>query len=164
MANSPHGTITPDTANDLDFREVLVAGGAGFAGMVAMIPFFAVAFLLGALSPEAFAGLAELLSIPANSPLAFPIGAFIFIGGGMTTLPLLFISLAEFLPPKRSIPLRGVTYAIIIWTGFSIAFWTGQGGLQLATYLVITLLAHMAYGYVVGWLFSRFEDLPKYKV
>lgn len=168
MTNGAGATATAESTGkrptDIGIREILIAGGAGLVGMLAMIPFFAVGYVLGVISPEAFAGLAELLGVSAGSPLAFPLGAFIFVGGGMTTLPLLFVALAEFLPPARSIGLRGVTFAVVIWTGFLIAFWTGQSGILLGGYVVVSLLAHVAYGYVLGTLFGRFARIPRYEV
>lgn len=163
-ATAATGEQTGKRETDIGIREILIAGGAGFVGMVAMVPFFAVGYALGVISPDAFAGLAELLGVPAESSLAFPLGAFIFVGGGITTLPILFVSLAEFLPPARSTALRGVTYAVIIWTGFLIAFWTGQTGLQLWGYVLVSLLAHVAYGYVLGSLFLRYAHIPRYEV
>lgn len=147
----------------LDVRAALVAAGSGLAGMVAMLPVLLVAYLLGALEPEAFTALAEIVGL-GGTPYSLLIGLIIFVGGGMTTLPLLFVSLADFLPPAESIPITGVTFATVIWTGFAIAFNSGQTGLTLWLYLALTLLAHWAYGYVLGEVYSRYADVPAYQV
>lgn len=166
MSETPDGA-RPEAASreypSLDVRDALVAGGAGLAGMVAMLPILLVAYLLGALNPEAFTALAEIVGL-GGTPYSFLIGMIIFVGGGMTTLPLLFVSLAEFLPPANDIPISGVTYATVVWTGFVIAFDPGLDGLMFGLYLVMTLAAHWAYGYVLGEVYSRYATVPAYRV
>lgn len=168
MGNQSEEAIATERANEdipeIAARDIVIAGISGFLGILAMIPFFAIAYLLGALSPEAFGALAELVGMPRESVLTLPIGVFIFIGGGITTLPLLFVALAEFLPPRRSVALRGVSYAVIVWTGFLIAFWSGESGTELLVYVLTTLLAHIAYGYVLGGVFDHYAEPPDYNV
>ncbi|WP_224335238.1 DUF6789 family protein [Haloprofundus halobius] len=150
---------TPDQEAGLSLDMVTVAAGAGFGGMVAMTPILAVGLLLGVIEPSAFAGLAEIVMLGES----FPIGMFIFVAGGMTSLPLLFVSLAVFLPGK-TLARRGVSYATIVWTGFIIAFYTEQTGATLAGYLALTLVAHWVYGYVLGLLYDRYAAIPQYEV
>lgn len=150
-------------------KDALVGAAAGLGGMVAMVPFLLLAYFLNALEPQAFIALAEIVGLVPEVDVGqgywgLVIGAIIFVGGGMTTLPLLFVSLAAFLPPADNIPLSGVTFATVIWTGFAIAFYTGQTGIALVLYLVLTLVAHWVYGYVLGELYTRFEPVPVYDV
>ncbi|KTG08628.1 hypothetical protein AUR64_18355 [Haloprofundus marisrubri] len=168
MSNGPNNPtmsdtgVTQETSDQeagLSLDMVTVAAGAGLGGMIAMTPILVVGILLGVLSPSAFAGLAEIVMLGDS----FAIGSFIFIAGGMTSLPLLFVSLAVFLPGS-TLARRGVTYATIVWTGFIIAFYTQQTGTALAGYLVITLVAHWAYGYVLGLLYDRYAAIPQYDV
>ena len=77
---------------------------------------------------------------------------------------MLFVSLAEFLPPERDVGLRGVSFAVIVWTGFLMAFSTGQTGRTLVLYAALSLAAHVAYGYALGALYDRFVDAPRYDV
>ena len=150
-------------------RDALAGAVAGLGGMAAMVPVLLVAYVAGALEPRAFTALAEIVGLAptvsvGGGSYGLLIGAIIFVGGGMTTLPLLFVSLAVFLPPADNIPLAGVTFATVIWTGFAIAFYTGQTGVALALYLALTLIAHWAYGYVLGALYPRFAPVPIYDV
>ena len=158
----PADAVTGDETTSIGVREVLSA--AGTAGQVTMVPFFVAAYLLGATSPASFVGLAELLGVSATSPWALPIGIAMFVAGGTVTLPLLFVSLAEFLPPGRDMGLRGVNFAVVIWTGFVIAFSTGQTGWTLVLYGALSLAAHVTYGYPLGALSDRFADAPRYDV
>ncbi len=158
----PRGrVITEDTVVDdsVSLREFGVAGVSGLVGMVAMTPVLLLAWLVGVLSPGAFTELSQLVGF-GNS---LPVGVLVFVAGGMTTLPLLFVALAMFLPGE-TVARKGVVYGSVVWTGFAIAFFTGQAGLALAGYLALTLVAHWAYGYVLGSAYERYAAIPVYEV
>ncbi|MFC7070721.1 DUF6789 family protein [Halobaculum lipolyticum] len=140
----------------ISLRDVLVACAAGLLGSLAMVPLFLVAWALGALSPDAFAALGTLLGAAPGSTAAFLLGSALFVGGGATTFALLFVALVEYLPPERSVGLRGAVFAAVIWLGFLGAFHTGQTGLALFGYAVLTLNAHLAYGFVLGRVYGRY--------
>ncbi|XVH31759.1 DUF6789 family protein [Haloferacaceae archaeon DSL9] len=153
-------TAYEEEPKGIGVMEIAIAAVAGLAGMLAMMPIFWVAYIVGAIELSAFAGLATIVNLGPS----FPIGLFIFIGGGMTTLPLLFITLGNYLPPAESIPLRGVTFATIMWAGFSVAFYTAQTGATFAIYLALTLIAHWVYGYVLGYVYSSRANIAVYEV
>ncbi|ESP88831.1 DUF6789 family protein [Candidatus Halobonum tyrrellensis] len=160
----PADAVTGDEATSIGVHEILSAAGAGAVGQATMVPFFVAAYLLGATSPASFTGLAELFGLSASSQWALPLGIALFFAGGTVTLPVLFVSLAEFLPPERDMGLRGVSFAVIVWTGFVIAFSTGQTGWTLVLYGALSLAAHVTYGYTLGALYDRFADAPRYDV
>jgi hypothetical protein len=81
----------------------------------------------------------------------------------VTTLPLLFVALAMFMPGRTTTE-KGVVFAAIVWSGWSIAFFTGQTGLTLVAFLVVGLLSHVVYGGVLGALYGRFASFPEYEV
>jgi cytochrome c oxidase subunit 1 len=137
----------------------VIAGVAGFVGTLAMSPVLLVAWVLGVLDAAAFAGLAEIVGLGSSTLL----GGLIFLGGGATTLPLLFVSLALFFPGE-TLARRGVVHASIIWTGFAIAFYTGQSGVALVLYLVLTYAAHVVYGAVLGYVYGRLATIPIYEI
>ncbi|MFC4359388.1 DUF6789 family protein [Halobium salinum] len=137
----------------------VIAGFAGLLGMLAMSPVLLLAWALGALEPSAFAGLAQIVGLGSS----FPLGALIFLGGGATTLPLLFVAWALFFPGE-TLPRRGVVHAVIVWTGFAIAFYSGQTGTALALYLALTFVAHVVYGAVLGYIYGRMATIPVYEI
>ncbi len=147
-------------SGQIGIRELSVASLSGLAGMIAMQPIFGVATVIGVLDPVAFAGFANIVGYG----LDFWGGVAIFVLGGMTVLPLLFITLGNYLPPASSVPLRGVTYGTIIWTGFTIAFYTGQSGAALVIYLVMTLVNHWVYGAVLGLVYTQYASIAAYEV
>lgn len=133
------------------FRDGVIGAVAGAAGTVMLSAVLFVALNLGAFDSSAFGGLAELVGLDANAL----VGYLIFFAGGMTTWPLLFVSLQEYLP-GGTLALRGAVFATVTWTGFLGAFYTGQSGLALAGYVVFSLVAHWAYGFTLGSVFSYF--------
>lgn len=135
------------------FRDGVIGAVAGAAGSVMLSAVLFVAMQLSAFDSQAFAGLAALIGLEGNV-LA---GYVLFFGGGMTTWPLLFVSLQKYLP-GWTMALRGVSFATITWTGFVLAFHTGESGLQLALYVVFTLVAHWAYGFTLGSVFAYFLE------
>lgn len=143
-------TATPEAAEALTVRTAVLAGAGGFAGMLAMTPFLGLMWLAGATSPAAWGNFADLLLL-GNSPT---IGFVIFVGGGATTFPLLFLSLKEYLP-GRTTALRGIVFASVMWTGFAPGYYTGQAGADLVIFLLLGLAAHWAYGAVLGTVVER---------
>lgn len=160
MANSAESTTTTvHETTVIGVREIATAAGAGFVATLAMSPVLAVAWVLGIISPTAFEGLATIVGLGPSLPL----GLFIFVGGGVTTLPLLFVALAMFMPGRTTAE-KGVVFAGIVWSGWSIAFFTGQTGLTLVAFLGLGLLSHVVYGAVLGGLYGRFASFPEYEV
>jgi cytochrome c oxidase subunit 1 len=151
--------VSVETSDGIGVQELSAAALAGFAGLVAMAPVFVVAWLLDALELSSFTALSEIVALGENSL----IGVALFVAGGVVTFPLLFVSLAVFLP-GRSVAEKGVSFGIIVWTGFLIAFYSAQTGATFAAYLVLTLLAHAVYGGVLGAVYGRFADVPVYQV
>lgn len=143
----------------LGVRQALLGAIAGFAGMASMAPFLGAAWALGAFELATVAGLSDIVALGPS----FTLGLAIFVAGGMTMLPLLFASLAVFLPGE-TVARRGAAFASIVWTGFAVAFWTGQSGVELALFLGLSLLAHVAYGYVLGTIYGRYAEIPVYDV
>jgi hypothetical protein len=159
MANRAESPTTVQETGGIGVREIGTAAGAGLIGTTAMSPVLAVAWLLGIISETAFEGLATIVGLGPSLPL----GLFIFVGGGMTTLPLLFVSLAMFMP-GRTTTQKGVVFACIVWPGWSLAFFTGQAGPTLVGFLLVGLLSHVVYGAVLGRLYGRFAHFPEYDV
>jgi hypothetical protein len=71
----------------------------------------------------------------------------------MTTWPLLFASIGEYLPGETYAK-SGLAYGFVLWTGFVLAFYAGYTGTALAIYLVATLVGHVGYGFALGAIFD----------
>ncbi|MFC4541955.1 DUF6789 family protein [Halosolutus amylolyticus] len=155
---SLYGRIVPVARTVVSDAGTAAIGG--FVGTILMSGVLAVAVVLGAFDLEAFAGLATLVGLPANPGL----GYVIFLLGGMTTWPLLFLALGEYLPGELTL-VTGLWYATVIASGFAIGFHTDQAGLELVAYLVFVLLAHWIYGLglagTIAFLGGRLSSPPE---
>lgn len=136
----------------------IVGAAGGLVGTALLTVVLLIAESLGVFEREAFALLTELVGIEQYVPPILA-GYLIFLGGGMVPWPLLYASLKEYLPGRRD-PVSGVFFGFAIWTGFVLGFYTGQSGLVLAGYAVLTLLAHVAYGVGLGLVFEYFATRP----
>ncbi|WP_435077728.1 DUF6789 family protein [Halococcus sp. AFM35] len=154
------GESESKAANDL--RRVVVGGIvgaiAGGLGTLADSVVLYVAIRLDAFDPTQFGEMASLAGIGdpflgTGDPL---VGYLIFVGGGMTTWPFLFAALHQYLPGWR-MAVSGVTFAAIGWSGFAIAFYSGETGIALVLFVVLTFLGQCLYGLVVGLAFEYAE-------
>nr|WP_233737844.1 DUF6789 family protein [Halocatena pleomorpha] len=150
------GTTTEELAAII--RDGVVGAAGGLVGTALMTVVLLVGNALGGFDLSSFAALAELTRLNTIAP-AIPAGYFIFLGGGMTTWPLLFASVEQYLPGK-TIRQRGVPFGTVLWTGFVIAFYTGQTGAALYVYLITTLVAHWVYGFGLGSVFDYLSNRP----
>ncbi|MFB6206628.1 MAG: DUF6789 family protein [Haloglomus sp.] len=113
----------------------------GFVGTVLMSGGLVTAALVGVLDPASFGELASLVGLPTSPVL----GAMLFLVGGTVTWPLLFLAFQEYLPGRLLFE-TGLVFATLISSGFLVAFYTGQSGLELLGYIGFVLVAHWAYG------------------
>ena len=118
-----------------------LAAVGGLVGTVLMAGGLGTAAVVGVLDVVAFSELAELVGLPATPA----VGATLFLVGGTVTWPLLFLAFSDYLPGRLLFE-TGLVFATIISTGFAVAFYTGQTGLDLLGYLGFVLVAHWAYG------------------
>jgi len=101
----------------------------------------AVAVLLGAFDFESFATLATFVGLPPDLALGYGL----FLIAGTTVWPCCSSRWASIC--RASSPLvTGLWYATVISPGFALAFYTGQTGLELVTFLIFVPLAHWIYG------------------
>ncbi|WP_148413682.1 DUF6789 family protein [Haloferax sp. KTX1] len=122
-------------------RKASVAAVGGVVGTLLMTGGLGTAVFIGVLDPASFGEIAELVGLPATPAL----GSVLFLVGGTVTWPLLFLAFREFLPGRLLFE-RGLVFSTLIWTGFVVAFYTGQQGLGLVGYLAFGLVAHWSYG------------------
>jgi cytochrome c oxidase subunit 1 len=131
------------------WRVVAAAAVSGFVGTLLMSGALAAAAGLGVLDPASFGELADLVGLGQN----VTVGYALFLAGGMTTWPLLFVAFVEYLP-GRPLVVAGMAFATVISAGFLLAFYTGQAGLTLLAYVVFVLIAHWLYGLGLGATFG----------
>jgi cytochrome c oxidase subunit 1 len=139
-------------------RDGAIGAAAGFAGTAAMTVVLLVGAVFGAFDLALIADLAAIVGLGEDRV----VGYVLFAGAGMTVWPLLFAAIGERVP-GGSAPLRGVSFGTVMWSGFVAAFYTGQSGSGLASYALFTLLAHWAYGFVLGAVLDALvERVPEF--
>ena len=125
------------------------------AAIVAGIPATAVLILV-LLASDALTGTDispfELLAGFVGLEQQF-LGFVLFVLVGVLGWPLVFLSFAGFLPGGTDAG-RGLVFSIVLWVGFISSFGTTFEG-PIVTFIVASLLAHLAYGVVLGATYDR---------
>lgn len=148
----------------ITLRVLGVAMGGGLAGMLLMLPLLAgVPILFDLFRTESILDFAQFGVYFGLEP-TLTTGVVLFVLGGTTVLPLLFLIAAAFLPPEEPRYLRGATYATIFWIGFLIAFWPGGGVLTVGLFVVISLVSHWIYGATLGYVLHMTVGIPQHDV
>lgn len=148
----------------ITLRVIAAAMGGGLVGMVLMMPLLAgIPIALDLFQPESileFANFAVFLGLEPS----LTVGVVLFVIGGTTVLPLLFLVAGAFLPPEEPRYLRGATFATIIWVGFAMAFWPPGGVLTVLLFVVISLVSHWVYGTTLGYVLHSVIGIPQHAV
>lgn len=145
-------------------RVVAVTMGAGLVGMVLMLPLLVgVPIALDLFRTEPIVEFSNFGLFFGIEP-SMTLGIALFLVGGTTILPLVFLVLGSYLPPEEPRYVRGATYATIFWAGFVFAFWPGGGLLTVALFVVVSLVAHWVYGVTLGYVLHRTIGIPQHDV
>lgn len=159
------GEAELDAAEETEFDSLygivadgVVGAAGGIVGTAMMTVVLLFAESVGAFSRSSFASLTQLVGLEGVVP-AVTFGYLLFLAGGMVPWPLLFASLMGYLPGERP-PVSGLAFGTALWTGFALAFYEGYTGTALALYLVLTLVAHWAYGLGLGLVFEYLSTRP----
>lgn len=128
---------------------------AGFVATTAMTLVLFIADGLSAFQLQIFQEVAVFVGIPENIFLGF----VLFYAAGSVAWPLIFISLGRFLP-GRTDAIKGMVFSLVLWFSFLLAFTDPPqlGSNALIPYVVLTLLAHLAYGFTLGAVFDYLGD------
>jgi len=136
----------------------IVGAVGGLAGTASLTVGLLIAESIGAFDRESFALLTRMIGLEEFVPTVL-FGYLLFLLGGMIPWPLLFASLKEYLPGESD-PVKGAFFGGAMWTGVVMAFYTGQSGLLLVVYVILTFLAHVFYGLSLGAVFNYFMTRP----
>ena len=151
------------------------AMAAGLVGLVLMSPLLlGVPVVLGVFEAEPILEFATIGSFFGLRPdVIGPVlgldprlllGGILFAIGGILFLPVQFVVVGAFLPPESPRFARGATFALLWWTGFLFAFWPGGGLTTVVVFLLVSVLAHLIYGFSLGYLIDRWTEIPQHEV
>lgn len=100
-----------------------------------------------------FEAIARFARVPGEPALGFLVYALV----GTVAWPLLFLSLKQYVPLGLDPAVAGMLMGTALWIAFAIIGRGDMGGPLLLVYLTFTLLAHLAYGFVLGAVYARFS-------
>lgn len=132
-----------------------IAGGilGGATGISVMSVVFLLLEVETREQVRAFDAVARYVGMPGNTFVGFITFAFV----GTVIWPLLFVAIEPYFPFDDS-PSNGMVLGAVLWIAF---FILGRGditGPLLAVFAGFTLLAHLAYGFLLGAFYTRFGD------
>ncbi|MEA1932278.1 MAG: DUF6789 family protein [Euryarchaeota archaeon] len=132
-----------------------IAGGilGGATGISVMSVVFLMLEVETREQVRAFDAVARYVGMPGNTFIGFITFAFV----GTVIWPLLFVAIEPYFPFDDS-PSNGMILGAVLWIAF---FILGRGditGPLLAVFAGFTLLAHLAYGFLLGAFYDRFSD------
>lgn len=135
-----------------------IAGGilGGATGISVMSVVFLMLEVETREQVRAFDAVARYVGMPGNTFIGFITFAFV----GTVIWPLLFVAIEPYFPFDDS-PSNGMILGAVLWIAF---FILGRGditGPLLAVFAGFTLLAHLAYGFLLGAFYDRFGNSPE---
>ncbi|WP_313691411.1 DUF6789 family protein [Halorarum halobium] len=98
-----------------------------------------------------FAVVARFVGVPGNQALGF----LLFVAAGTIAWPLVFVALEAYLPLGPDPAIRGVGFALPLWVAFVLLGRGELSGAILIVFGVLTLFAHVAYGFTLGAVYGR---------
>jgi hypothetical protein len=97
-----------------------------------------------------FEVVARFVGVPGNATVGF----VLFVAAGAVVWPLLLVGVEDLLPGEDP-ALKGMGLGVVLWVAFVLL---GRGTLSgpiLVAFGGLTLLAHLAYGFVTGAVYAR---------
>jgi hypothetical protein len=131
--------------------DTLAAIGGGIVGTVVMLVIFYGAEMTTGYSFQAPEVMATMINAPAVLGLA------LFVGAGAILWPLLFAVFGWRLPGSSQVA-SGVVVALILWVAFTVGFSQGLARGDVALFVVVGLVAHLAYGVILGGAYQELGE------
>lgn len=100
-----------------------------------------------------FEVVARFVGMPGNLVLGF----VLFFAAGTFAWPLIFVALESYLPIGPDPAIRGMGFALPLWVAFVVLGRGDLSGAILVVYTVLTLFAHLVYGFVLGAVYGYYS-------
>ncbi len=131
--------------------DTLAAISGGVVGTVVMLVVLYAAEMTTGYAFQA----PEVMATMFNAP---PIlGLALFVGAGAVLWPLLFAVFGWRLPGSSLIT-SGVVVALILWVAFTVGFSQGLARGDVALFVAVGLVAHLAYGAILGGAYQALGE------
>lgn len=142
-----------DREDDFEAITVREVGGAVVAGTVGTSWVTLALYLLDVVYAgelNVFGQLAAMAGGGGNELLGF----VLFFVAGSLAWPLIYVTLGAYLPGSTRVR-QGILFGLLLWVGFAIAFSGPQIGIHPLVLVVVSLLAHVVYGAILGGFSAR---------
>jgi hypothetical protein len=96
-----------------------------------------------------FEVVARFVGVPGNATVGF----VLFVFAGVFVWPLLLVGVEEWIPGDDP-GLKGMAFGVVLWVAFVLLGRGTMGGPLLLAFGGLTLLAHLAYGFVSGAIYA----------
>jgi len=102
-------------------------------------------------------GIFEAIARFAGMPGQIALGFVVFVAAGVVAWPLLFLAVEDYIP-REDPAAAGLLFGLVLWIPFAVVGRGDLSGPALFVYLAFTLLAHLAYGFVLGAVTVHLAD------
>jgi hypothetical protein len=131
-------------------KRPLAAVGGGIAGTAALT----LLLLLFEVETRSRIGMFEVVARFVGVPGNASVGFLLFVAAGTLAWPLVFVAVEQSLPGDDP-AMKGMGLGVLLWVAFVLL---GRGDLSgpiVIAFAGLTLVAHLAYGYILGAVYSR---------
>lgn len=102
-------------------------------------------------------GLFEVVARFVGLPGNLVVGFVLFLAAGTFVWPLIFVALESYLPVGPDPAIRGMGFGLPLWVAFVVLGRGDLSGAILVVYAVLTLFAHLVYGFVLGAVYGHYS-------
>ncbi|WP_158059145.1 DUF6789 family protein [Halorussus halophilus] len=110
-------------------------------------------------------GIFETIASFVGTPGQVTLGFVLFLLAGAVAWPLVFLALRQTFSSDRDPAIEGTALGVLLWVAFNVTSTSGVEGVLLIPYYAFTLVAHLAYGYILGAVYAQLgnanEEVPK---
>lgn len=103
-------------------------------------------------------GIFEAIASFVGTPERLTLGFVLFLAAGVLAWPLVFLAVEDYLPGGPDPAVRGTLFAVVLWVAFAFMGSPGVGFPLVVPYLAFTLVAHLAYGYIMGAVYAQLGE------
>lgn len=131
-------------------KRPLAAVAGGLSGTAALT----VLLLLFEVETRSQIGMFDVVARFVGVPGSTTIGFVLFVAAGTLAWPLLFVAVEDSVPGADP-AIKGMGVGVLLWVPFFLLGRTELSGAIVFAFAGLTLVAHLAYGYITGAVYAR---------
>lgn len=131
-------------------RKALRAITGGVVGTTIMV----VALLVMDVETRSKLSLFEAIARFFGVPNQVALGFLVFLFFGVVVWPLVFAAVDPYIPPGEDSAVSAMLFAAALWLAFMVVGTAEMDIILLPLYAIMTLLAHLAYGFTLGLVYG----------